>query len=45
MPLILYPQVLGETGYDLNHDEVVVYKNEAIRPSYLVIYEKTDKSF
>ncbi|KAF7378243.1 PARP catalytic domain-containing protein [Mycena sanguinolenta] len=34
-----YDSVLAETGGSLNHDELVVYTNAAIRPSYLVIYE------
>ena len=33
-------QVLGEVGGSLNHDELVVYNNDAIRPSYLVMYDK-----
>ncbi|KAI5885946.1 ADP-ribosylation [Schizophyllum commune H4-8] len=32
-------QVLGETGAQLNYDEVVVYSNDAIRPAYLVLYD------
>ena len=32
-------KVLGEKGRALNHDELVVYTNDAIRPSYLVMYE------
>jgi len=31
--------VLGEVGGALNYDEVVVYNNDAIRPSWLVIYQ------
>jgi len=34
-----YDSVLGETGGILNYDELVVYTNDAIRPSFLVIYE------
>lgn len=34
-----FDSVLGEKGQDLNHDELVVYTNDAIRPSYLVMYE------
>ncbi|KAF7341446.1 PARP catalytic domain-containing protein [Mycena venus] len=34
-----YDSVLGEPGGILNHDELVVYTNDAIRPSFLVIYE------
>ena len=29
---------MGVPGGDLNYDETVVYKNEAIRPVYLVTY-------
>lgn len=32
-------QVLGETNGVLNHDELVVYTNDAIRPTFLVMYE------
>ena len=32
-------QVLAEVGTRLNYDELVVYDNDAIRPSYLVMYE------
>ena len=32
-------QVLAEVGSSLNYDELVVYNNDAIRPSYLVMYE------
>jgi len=34
-----FDSVLGEKGNVLNHDELVVYTNDAIRPSYLVMYE------
>lgn len=34
-----YDSVLGEKGGSLNYDEVVVYREDAIRPSYLVMYE------
>ncbi|KAH9830115.1 uncharacterized protein C8Q71DRAFT_862706 [Rhodofomes roseus] len=33
-----YDSVVGEPGGDLNYDEAIVYKNEAIRPLFLVIY-------
>ena len=33
-------QVLAEVGSALNYDELVVYTNDAIRPSYLVMYDK-----
>ncbi|KIO27722.1 hypothetical protein M407DRAFT_72766, partial [Tulasnella calospora MUT 4182] len=32
--------VLGEVGVHLNYDEQVLYKNEAIRPAYIIIYEQ-----
>ena len=32
-------QIIGEVGIKLNYDEVVVYDNDAIRPSYLVMYD------
>lgn len=32
-------QVLGEVGFALNYDELVVYRSDAIIPTYLVIYE------
>ncbi|KAJ7592669.1 hypothetical protein C8J56DRAFT_1127072 [Mycena floridula] len=34
-----YDSVLAEKGGSLNYDELVVYTNDAIRPSYLIIYE------
>ncbi|KDQ55822.1 hypothetical protein JAAARDRAFT_59795 [Jaapia argillacea MUCL 33604] len=34
-----YDSVLGEVGKRLNYDELIVYKDEAILPSYLVIYD------
>lgn len=34
-----YDSVFGQPGDDLNYDEYVVYKNEAIRPAYLVVFE------
>lgn len=33
-----YDSVLGETGGSLNHDELIVYSNDAIRPSWLIMY-------
>ena len=30
-------QVLAEVGTRLNYDELVVYDNDTIRPSYLMI--------
>ena len=32
-------QVIGEVGSRLTYDELVVYDNDAIRPSYLVMYD------
>jgi hypothetical protein len=34
-----YDSVLAEIGGSLNYDELVVYTNDAIRPSYLVLYD------
>lgn len=34
-----YDSVLAEAGNGLNYDELVVYNNDAIRPSYLVMYD------
>ncbi|KAI5120710.1 hypothetical protein M0805_007672 [Coniferiporia weirii] len=34
-----YDSVLAEKGGSLNHDELVVYTNDAIRPSFLVMYD------
>ena len=33
-----FGQVYGKPGVDLKYDEVVVYTNDAIRPSWLVLY-------
>ncbi|KAG8997537.1 hypothetical protein FRB90_012490, partial [Tulasnella sp. 427] len=35
-----YDSVLGEVGVSLNYDEQVLYKNDAIRPAYVVVYKK-----
>ena len=32
-------QIRGEAGAQLNYDELVVYDNDAIRPSYLALYD------
>lgn len=32
-------QVLAEVGASLNYDELIVYTNDAVRPSYIVMYE------
>ena len=32
-------QVLAEVGGSLNYDELIVYTNDAVRPSYVVMYE------
>jgi len=37
--VLMGEQVLGEVGGRLNYDELVVYDNDAIRPSYLVMYD------
>ncbi|KIO27719.1 hypothetical protein M407DRAFT_23033 [Tulasnella calospora MUT 4182] len=34
-----YDSIIGKPGVHLNYDEQVLYKNEAIRPAYIVIYE------
>jgi len=34
-----YDAVVGEPGGDLNYDECIVYNNDAIRASYLIVYE------
>ncbi|KIO25035.1 hypothetical protein M407DRAFT_76194, partial [Tulasnella calospora MUT 4182] len=34
-----YDSVLGEVGYDLNYDEQVLYRDDAIRPAYIITYE------
>lgn len=31
-------QVLGEVGIDLNYDEQVLFRDEAIRPAFVIIY-------
>lgn len=33
-----YHSITGEPGEDLNYEETVVYKNEAIRPAFLIVY-------
>ncbi|KAI0794920.1 hypothetical protein C8Q75DRAFT_748043 [Abortiporus biennis] len=33
-----FDSVTGEPGGDLNYDECIVYKNDAIRPLFLVVY-------
>ncbi|KDQ52778.1 hypothetical protein JAAARDRAFT_476269 [Jaapia argillacea MUCL 33604] len=38
-PPLSFDSILAETGHDLNHDEVIVYNNDAIRPAYLVMYD------
>ncbi|KAJ3720500.1 hypothetical protein FB446DRAFT_323999 [Lentinula raphanica] len=38
-PPLGYDSVLAEKGGSLNYDELVVYTNDAIRPSFLVMYE------
>ena len=37
--VLMKKQVLAEVGAGLNYDELVVYNNDAIRPSYLVMYD------
>lgn len=38
-PPLGFDSTLGEAGGSLNYDELVVYDNRAIKPSYLVMYE------
>ncbi|KAM9970146.1 hypothetical protein ACTFIR_001991 [Dictyostelium discoideum] len=33
-----FDSVLGETGFALNHDELIVYNIDQAKPSYLIIY-------
>jgi len=35
-----FDSVLGEVGKSLKYDEVVVYREDAMKPSYLVMYDK-----
>lgn len=37
--LSTFMQVLAEKGAGLRDDEVIVYTNDAIRPSYLIMYD------
>ncbi|KAG9004663.1 hypothetical protein FRB90_010788 [Tulasnella sp. 427] len=34
-----YDSVIGQVGLHLNYDEQVVYREEAVRPAYLIIYK------
>ncbi|KIO15639.1 hypothetical protein M407DRAFT_86911, partial [Tulasnella calospora MUT 4182] len=34
-----FDSVLGEVGVDLNYDEQVLYRDDAIQPAYVIIYE------
>jgi len=34
-----YDAVIGEPGGDLNYDECIVYNNDAIRASFLIVYK------
>lgn len=34
-----YDSVIGEVGSVLNYDEVVVYKDESCKPTYMIVYE------
>ncbi|KLO05182.1 ADP-ribosylation [Schizopora paradoxa] len=38
-PPIGFDSIIAEPGDSLNYDELVVYSNNAIKPSYLVMYE------
>ncbi|KAG8954506.1 hypothetical protein FRC04_011834 [Tulasnella sp. 424] len=35
-----YHSVIGEVGLSLNYDEQVVFKDEAIRPAYVIVYRQ-----
>jgi len=35
-----FDSVIGEVGESLNYDELVVYREDAVKPSYLVMYDK-----
>ncbi|KIO27723.1 hypothetical protein M407DRAFT_72785 [Tulasnella calospora MUT 4182] len=39
-PPIGYDSILGEVGINLNYNEQVLFKDEAIRPAYIVVYER-----
>ncbi|KIO21985.1 hypothetical protein M407DRAFT_217386 [Tulasnella calospora MUT 4182] len=34
-----YDSVIGEAGGSLKYDELVVYRDDAIRPSWLIVYQ------
>ncbi|KIO27724.1 hypothetical protein M407DRAFT_72799, partial [Tulasnella calospora MUT 4182] len=35
-----YNSVLGEVGIDLNYDEQVLYQDDAVRPAYVILYDR-----
>lgn len=35
-----YDSVLGEVGQNLNYDEIIVYNQDAVLPSYMVVYRE-----
>jgi len=39
-PPLGYDSVIGEPGEDLNYDEAVVYNQDAIRPTFLIIHQE-----
>ncbi|KAG8906398.1 hypothetical protein FRB99_006993 [Tulasnella sp. 403] len=41
-PPYLHDSVAGEVGVDLNYDEQVVYRDDAIIPAYLIVYSDLD---
>ncbi|KAI5998852.1 ADP-ribosylation [Pisolithus albus] len=43
-PPLGYHSIAGEIGWDLNYDETVTYRNETIRPAYLVVYGEKEES-
>ena len=34
-----YSQVIANPGSGLNYDELIVYNNDAIRPSWFLLYD------
>jgi len=34
-----FDSVIAQVGVSLNHDELIVYTNDAIRTSFLVLYD------
>jgi len=38
-----YHSVFGKPGKDLNYEETIVYRNDAIRPAYVLVYGTAPK--